>query len=81
MGVRRVHGDPLVRIAATDRLYGDPIFNRGLLVGLLLLKGGITGMIQSLSQASLPVLSAWVEVGGIAPSLWLKALPLQRIST
>jgi len=39
------------------------------------------GLIQSLSQAFLPVLSAWVEVGGIAPSLCLKASPLQPIST
>ena len=34
------------------------------------------GLIQSLSQAFLSVLSAWVEVGGIAPSLCLKAPPL-----
>ena len=39
------------------------------------------GLIQSLSQASLPGLSAWVEVGGIAPSLCLKASPPQPIST
>ena len=39
------------------------------------------GLIQSLSQALLSVLSAWVEVGGIAPSLCLKAPPLQPIST
>ena len=45
---------------------------------------GITrkpGLIQSLSQGLLPELSAWVEVGGIAPSLCLKAPPLQPIST
>ena len=40
-----------------------------------------TGLIQSPSQASLPGLSAWVEVGGIAPSLCLKAPPPQPIST
>ena len=40
-----------------------------------------SGLIQSLSQALLSVLSAWVEVGGIAPSLCLKAPPLQPIST
>jgi hypothetical protein len=40
-----------------------------------------SGLIQSLSQALLPGLSAWAEVGGIAPSLCLKALPLQSIST
>ena len=39
------------------------------------------GLIQSLSQASLQGLSAWVEVGGIAPSLCLKASPPQPIST
>jgi hypothetical protein len=39
------------------------------------------GLIQSSSQASLPGLSAWVEVGGIAPSLCLKAPPPQPIST
>jgi len=39
------------------------------------------GLIQSPSQASLPGLSAWVEVGGIAPSLCLKAPPPQPIST
>ena len=39
------------------------------------------GLIQSLSQGPLPVLSAWVEVGGIAPSLCLKAPPPQPIST
>ena len=43
---------------------------------------GLTpGLFQSPSQASLPGLSAWVEVGGIAPSLCLKAPPLQPIST
>ena len=41
----------------------------------------LPGLIQSLSQALLSVLSAWVEVGGIAPSLCLKAPPLQPIST
>jgi hypothetical protein len=39
------------------------------------------GLIQSPSQASLPGLSAWVEVGGIASSLCLKAPPPQPIST
>ena len=39
------------------------------------------GLIQSLSQGLLAELSAWVEVGGIAPSLFLKAPPLQPIST
>jgi len=39
------------------------------------------GLIQSPSQALLPVLSGWVEVGGIAPSLCWKAPPLQTIST
>jgi hypothetical protein len=43
--------------------------------------GLIPGLIQSLSQALLPGLSAWAEVSGIAPSLCLKALPLQSIST
>lgn len=38
------------------------------------------GLIQSLSQASLPGLSACVEVGGIAPVLCLKALLPQPIS-
>ena len=41
----------------------------------------VAGLIQSLSQGSLPGLSAWVEVGGIASSLCLKALPPQPIST
>jgi hypothetical protein len=31
------------------------------------------GLIQSVSQAFLPVLRAWVEVGGIAPSQCSKA--------
>jgi hypothetical protein len=39
------------------------------------------GLIQSPPQASLLVLSAWVEVGGIASSLCWKALPVQPIST
>jgi hypothetical protein len=39
------------------------------------------GLIQSPSQAFLPVLSAWVEVGGIASSLCSKAILLQPIST
>jgi hypothetical protein len=39
------------------------------------------GLIQSPSQASLPGLSAWVEVGGIASSLCSKALPPPPIST
>jgi hypothetical protein len=43
--------------------------------------GKAAGLIQSVAQASLPGLSAWVEVGGIAPSLCLKAHPLQPIST
>jgi hypothetical protein len=43
--------------------------------------GASAGLIQSPSQASLLELSAWAEVGGIAPSLCLKAPPLQPIST
>jgi hypothetical protein len=39
------------------------------------------GLIQSLSQCLLPGLSAWVEVGGIAPFPCLKALLRQPIST
>jgi hypothetical protein len=39
------------------------------------------GLIESLSQGPLSGLSAWVEVGGIAPSLCWKAPPLQPIST
>jgi IS5 family transposase len=39
------------------------------------------GLIQSLSQGSLPGLSAWVEVGGIAPFPCLQALLPQPIST
>ncbi len=42
---------------------------------------GRTVLIQSPSQAPLSRLSAWVEVGGIAPSLCLKAPPPQPIST
>ena len=38
------------------------------------------GLIQSLSQGLLPELSAWVEVGGIASSLCLRAFLLQPIS-
>ena len=38
------------------------------------------GLFQSVSQALLPLLSAWVEVGGIASSLCLTALLLQPIS-
>ena len=40
-----------------------------------------SGLIQSVSQALLPLLSAWVEVGGIASSLCPTALLLQPIST
>ena len=40
-----------------------------------------TGLIQSLSQGLLSGLSAWVEVGGIASSLCLKAPTPQPIST
>ena len=43
--------------------------------------GLLPRLIQSPSQASLLVLSAWADVGGIAPSLCLKAPPLQPIST
>ncbi len=42
--------------------------------------GGCPGLIQSLSQGLLPELSAWVEVGGIASSLCLRAFLLQPIS-
>ena len=45
------------------------------------LTGNHPGLIQSPSQAFLPVLSAWVEVGGIASSLCSKAILLQPIST
>ena len=38
------------------------------------------GLIQSVSQAFLPVLRAWVEVGGIAPSQCPKAFLPQPIS-
>jgi hypothetical protein len=48
---------------------------------MLLLPPSPTGLIQSPSQAFLPVLSAWVEVGGIASSLCSKAILLQPIST
>ena len=39
------------------------------------------GLIQGLFQCLLPRLSAWVEVGGIAPFLCLNAPLLQPIST
>jgi uncharacterized protein (DUF1800 family) len=39
------------------------------------------GLIQSVSQAVLPGLRAWVEVGGIAPSQCSKAFLPQPIST
>jgi hypothetical protein len=42
--------------------------------------GWNAGLIQSLSQGLLPELSAWVEVGGIASSLCLRAFLLQPIS-
>ncbi len=42
--------------------------------------GGKAGLIQSVSQAFLPVLRAWVEVGGIAPSQCPKAFLPQPIS-
>ena len=38
------------------------------------------GLIQSPSQASLPGLPAWVEVGGIVPSFCWEAPPLQPIA-
>ncbi len=38
------------------------------------------GLIQSVSQAFLPRLRAWVEVGGIAPSQCPKAFLPQPIS-
>jgi hypothetical protein len=38
------------------------------------------GLIQSVSQALLPGLRAWVEVGGIAPSQCPKAFLPQPIS-
>jgi hypothetical protein len=41
----------------------------------------MAGLIQSLSQAFLPGLSAWVEVGGIASSLCSTAFLPQPIST
>jgi MFS family permease len=44
--------------------------------------GGATapGLIQSVSQAALPGLRAWAEVGGIAPSQCSKAFLPQPIS-
>jgi len=39
------------------------------------------GLIQSVSQAHWPLLSAWVEVGGVASLLCPKALLPQPIST
>jgi hypothetical protein len=39
------------------------------------------GLMQSLSQGLLPGLSAWVEAGGNASSLFSKALLLPPIST
>ncbi len=48
--------------------------------GSLAANGALAGLIQSVSQALLPLLSAWVEVGGIASSLCLTALLLQPIS-
>ncbi len=50
-----------------------PVFGRA--------EQGTPGLVQRLSQALLPVLSAWFEVGVIAPSLCLKAPPPQPIST
>jgi hypothetical protein len=38
------------------------------------------GLIQSVSQAALPGLRAWAEVGGIAPSQCSKAFLPQPIS-
>jgi hypothetical protein len=46
-----------------------------------LVNGIHPGLIQSPSQASLPRLSAWGEVGGIAPSLCPTAPLPQPIST
>jgi hypothetical protein len=58
--------------------YGTKVqFNGNLMVG----SAYTAGLIQSPSQASLPGLSAWVEVGGIASSLCSKALPPPPIST
>ena len=48
---------------------------------MLLLAGWLPGLIQSVSQASWPGLSAWVEVGGIAPFPCPKPLFPQLIST
>ena len=42
--------------------------------------GYLPGLIQSVSQAFLPGLRVWVEVGGIAPSQCPKAFLLQPLS-
>jgi hypothetical protein len=63
---------------------GVPIPIDTLLAGLdplVAALGPEAGLIQSLSHGLLPGLSAWVEVGGIASSLCLKAPTPQPIST
>jgi hypothetical protein len=52
----------------------------GLETGVAVEMGGEAGLIQSLSQCLLPMLRAWAEVGGIAPSLCFKAAPPQPVS-
>jgi transposase len=61
-----------------ERLLNEQIMERFL---EKLMAAPEAGLIQSLSQGPLPCLSAWVEVGGIAPSLCLKSSLMQLIST
>jgi hypothetical protein len=61
-----------------ERLLNEQIMERFL---EKLMAAPEAGLIQSLSQGPLPGLSAWVEVGGVAPSLCSTAPPLQPIST
>ena len=59
---------------------GEKGFDPRMLTMLLLYAYCVAGLIQSVSQAFLPGLRAWVEVGGIAPSQCPKAFLPQPIS-
>ena len=64
-GRRMFSGESMAEIPPLDQLPAQP---------------SLPGLIQSVSQALLPGLRAWVEVGGIAPSQCSKASLPQPIS-
>jgi hypothetical protein len=79
-------GRTVAEVYANRRNVGVTMVRQGMAYGYHAYLSGCDtracpGLIQSVSQALLPRLRAWVEVGGMASSLCPKALPPQPIST